>query len=221
MFEEFAPYRTPFIIAFVAMILWNLFYVVRATFAWRAHDKFAAAFYAYNAVALLWPTSLIAKVLIVGPDFFRWYAGDIGFVLMAPAMFKLRLSVPPRRKDADEPLSAVYTRAVDNLMMTKYMVFTMTVIITGYEVLMGVLYWSHPEVEPIGVGSFDPIDVVMYLLGAFIGAKLLNTMADKFRESLKSSEAREAQVAHELRAQKRRNRKPPQKARRHHNPSRR
>ena len=220
MFEEFAPYRSLFMAAFVVAVTWNLFHVLKATMAWRANDTLAAAFYSYKAVAFLWPTSLIAKILIIGPSFLRWHVGDIGFVLMLPAMIKLTMSVPAMRKSADEPLSAVYMRSVDNLMITKYMVFVMTVIITGYEVLMGVLYKTHPDVEPIGVGSFDPIDVAMYLLGAFIGAKLLNVMADKFRDLAAVSQAHETLVANELRAQQRQNRTRPQKARKHHNPSR-
>lgn len=221
MFEEFVPFRPLFLVALVVVIVWNLFHAMRAVLAWRAKKPLDAALYAYLAVGYLWPTSLIAKVLVVGPDWFRWHAGDIGFVLMLPAYIKLSMSVPPRRVDASEPISSVYRRTIDNLKIAKIMVFIMTVIIIGYEILTGVLYSIRPDIEPIGVGSFDPIDVAMYVLGAFIGAKLLNTMVDQFDKLAVAHEAREVAAANLQRAEQRKNRARPKKSRKHHNPSRR
>jgi len=167
----------------------------------------------------LWPTGLLAKILVLGPEFLRWYVADIGFVLVLPALAILEQAVPPRSSYANEPLSAIYRRTLDKLGLTRTVVKVAFIGVVCYELLMGLIYWRYPDINVQDVGSTDPIDILMYTIGLIVGLKLLKTIEAPYTRQLKLAEETEREAPRTVKAAVRKPKRSTTK-RKHHNPHR-
>lgn len=150
------------IAAFVgaAFILHGVYYIGR-----RSRDKNALPGIleaAAMTVGMLYLIGMGAKLTLIGPDFVRFYVGDIGFPVMTGYVLgHLASSWTVWRHIHDE-------HAANDARFKRQMVTLGIALVLsyGYELLVGWAYTSISGTETALVGSFDPIDMLMYTIGA-------------------------------------------------------
>lgn len=105
---------------------------------------------------------VLCKVLVIGPEFLRWYIADIGFPIAVGWCLAEISSVLSHRKVAAMSRRE-YTDWV--LFNRQFMVVYAGILSIGYEFLTGFLY-ARSDLEVSRVGNTDPIDMLMYVVGA-------------------------------------------------------
>lgn len=153
----------------------SLFLFAIALMEWRRNQPIMAALACLGGLGYLWPVGLMAKMAVFGPAFLRWYVADLGFV----ALFGLVAAISvftQKQSHPGEPKSQTYARMIDKLAMTRRVMVVAFVGITTYELLMGVMYLTSPGIKVQDVGSTDPIDLVMYAIGLYVGLRLVSVM---------------------------------------------
>lgn len=188
----------------------SLYSFVTAFAQWRKMQPVMAAFSCLAGIAYLWPISLTAKIAGFGPEVLRWYVADLGFVPMF-GLIVARQAFSQKLFSRDEARSLYYARMIDRLAAAKRLMIVAFVGITAYEIFMGIVYATNPDIEVDGVGSTDPIDLALYIVGLSLGLYLVNVMKKPIMERLvvaQEAEAKErAEQAARVRAIKQAKRK--------------
>lgn len=104
---------------------------------------------------------VLCKALVIGPEFVRWYLGDIGFPVALGYVFS-SFGKPTARER--ESIRTVWDMARWRLLHCKIMIIVAWLMSIGYEVAVSVLF-HYAEVTPSMVGGFDWVDVAMYTVG--------------------------------------------------------
>lgn len=210
MLDFAAEYRPFFIAACFLFAAMSLFQFGVAFTNWRSKQPVIAAFACLSGFAYLYPASLTAKAAVFGPEFFRWFIGDLGFVPFCSLAFAGRVFTL-KRSPSDTFGARHNEQMVERLTIARWAMIFAFVAITLYELLMGVIYLTNPDKEIHSVGTTDPIDLVMYVLGLYLSLRLLSTMkrpiVQRLALALEAEAAEKALRAAKAHARKQANRK--------------
>jgi hypothetical protein len=171
----------------------------------RPESTFVSMSHFVAAIANCYGFGLLMKVSGFGPEFFRYWLADIGFPL-AIALLVLRPFM--RGYLGDAPFNTYKEELIYKIAETKFALKFVLVTFGAavcYEIVAGIIVRDLREsgriTGPSLIGGFDPIDVLMYALGAGLGTlcwriglrALRSTLADHNRQ-LKSEQRQQAQV---------------------------
>lgn len=104
---------------------------------------------------------VVCKALVLGPEFVRWYLGDIGFPVALGYVLSTFGKPTVRER---ESIKTGWDMARWRLLHCKSMIISAWMMSIGYEVAVSVLY-HYANATPSLVGGFDPVDVAMYTIG--------------------------------------------------------
>lgn len=137
-----------------------------------------------NIGVFIYLTGNICKFAYFGPSFIRWHLGDFGFAICVTSTFYLLLS-----KGTKKPNITVFDRKLTNL-ITEWLQEVRTnfvrsivggfIVCLAYEIFSG--YLASTATKNFGIGKFDYIDVLAYLLAAIL---MLLTVVAQNKVSLK------------------------------------
>lgn len=139
----------------------------------RPSQRYLAVNDFIHAIAWLYPVGMLLKFSGFGPDFLRYWLGDVGFPVFIASMF---VSLMMRRVDRVDPAKDYAMWLRDRRSFTTLNLWALGVaflLSLGYEVMTGVMNATGPEgysSHDFGIGSFDPIDVLMYAIGSGLAA---------------------------------------------------
>lgn len=134
--------------------------------------RYAILLLIVKIIAALYPTGVLLKFSGFGPDWLRFYLADFGFPVFV-AMTLSALLGPRLIHFSDEKTLAVrYENIFLDIRFKERMLLVAVVLSIAYEAIAGFIHWVNDsraeQVDMQGVGTFDVIDVVMYVLGAAV-----------------------------------------------------
>lgn len=171
IFRIIAPYLLAILSLYFVVSCVRLILVIKSGRFTEASDK------ALRIVALLYGIGVSAKFAELGPEFLRWYVGDIGF----PVAFMMLLT-SIAAKNHDELVANKYSSDLECWQSARHLAnvrIVTTIVMFGvsvaYEVFAGfiVARIESAGVQNPGIGSFDWLDVVMYAFGSLVAVVIL------------------------------------------------
>lgn len=137
-------------------------------------------------IAALYPAGLTFKLLILGPEFFRFHLTDIGFPVVVGWI--IMSHARQRHNDAGTRLDDHYREQIAETTTYIRAIIIGCGLSYAYESFVGLFYWFLAD-RLVGqtnllVGNFDPVDMLMYTLGAGTAVLLLMRERKLTREVL-------------------------------------
>ena len=149
----------------VAILVHSIIKAVRGGFGDRMQ-----AFYMMGAS--LYPVGVGCKFAILGPEFMRFHLSDIGF----PLMLGYSLFLHRKRGVTKVVGSKKFYSLGETLVVLRHRKNSLLIALGlsyAYETIVGLMYWSRKDLSVQLIGTFDPLDMVMYTVGAMLGLGLL------------------------------------------------
>ncbi len=195
---------------FIGFVLFSIAIIYRL---WSAIKRFRLRSGLYNAyhdlvcaIGYCYGAGLFLKFSGFGPDWLRWWLGDFGFPVALALIFMSRVEAKYTKNET----SLSYAEwIIDRIMYIKTalrMLVVTYLLSVGYEVMCGVINMigerNGVTLTDFGIGGFDPVDVLMYSLGAGLAAFIwLKSLKLLQRERVYVTE-REAQLEKQKREQR-------------------
>ncbi|HEX7483539.1 MAG TPA: hypothetical protein VF281_00140 [Candidatus Saccharimonadales bacterium] len=125
-----------------------------------------------------YPLSLGLKGLVIGPDWIRWHLGDFGFQFF---LFLAIITVMRTSMHLNIGVNGMVLEHRERLLRFGISHYRKAFIIglcmsVAYELFTGFAYARSGVANPLGAGSFDWFDVVVYALGAATGLAVIEWM---------------------------------------------
>lgn len=207
MFENALVESMPVLIAMVIGLVMCVMLFVWHVFLIAIGDKRSLTL--MNLGVAMYGIGLICKVLMIGPEFLRWYVADIGF----PAAVGLFLSLGSEVLNRNKVAAMSERDHTDWVLFNRqFMLIYAGILSIGYEFVTGFLY-ARSDLEVSSVGSTDPIDILMYVTGVatalwFVRREKRIIQEQRLEEDAQIAKAAEKvkQARHEARKQTQRTR---------------
>lgn len=142
-----------------AFLLPNMVRVFRSRFGARLNAL-------YMMGVSLYPLGVGCKFAILGPEFLRFHLSDIGFPLAIGFVILLFRTNGLKSEPSYEHALVVVRYRRTSLLIALTLSYL-------FEISLGALYTTHRDVKVQMTGNFDPLDMVMYTVGAGFGLVLL------------------------------------------------
>jgi hypothetical protein len=125
-----------------------------------------------------YPLSLGLKGLVIGPDWIRWHLGDFGFQFF---LFLAITTVMKTTRHLNIGVDGNVLEHRERLLRFGISHYRKAFIIgfcisVAYELFTGLAYARAGVTNPLGAGSFDWFDIVVYALGAAAGLAVIEWM---------------------------------------------